>query len=407
MGIALGIDLCNDYTACRVFGPGECLTLPTVVCKKKSADEWEIGEEAYRMTLKGEGVLVDKLIKLVKKGGTATIGGIRYEAAELLEIYLKKVIAEVMETSGADEVSELVVTVKELDLKLMDTIKASAKKAGIPGGRIHIISHAESFVYYVLSQSRDLYSNLVALFDCSSYNLMYYEMKVIRGVKNVSVVSEGRALEEAFNIDILKNDAGRRLADHILRSCAEKIMQKKIYSSVLLTGEAFKENDWAEEFLRFICQRRRVGIEQCLFAKGAAARADDLSHGGIAFPYAVICEGNLPVNISMNVIAKEQETRLLLARAGDSWYETKGKVELIPFGQDYIDLNIEAVEAGKESRIIRIPLDGFPKRPDRTTRVSMEISFSDRDKMAVTVRDKGFGDIFPKSDAYIYEEIDL
>lgn len=409
MSIALGIDLCNDYTACRVFGTedDEAISFPTVVCKNKKTGEWEIGEEAYRMALSGEGVIVDKLLKLAKKDGTATIDDIKYEASELLKIYLGKLIGVCLKKYGDDEISRLVVTIKELNKKLMDTIKDAGTAVGLSGGRIHIISHTESFVYYVLSRPKELYNNQVALFDCSSYNLRYYEMKVIRGVKNVSVMAEGKSLEEAFNTDILKNEAGRRLADHILRSCAEKLMSKKIYSSVFLTGEAFNTGEWGEEFFKFICSRRRVGIEPGLFALGAAVRADDFNHGGVNFPYAVICEGNLPVDISMSVTAREQDTRLLLARAGDPWYETTGHVELIPAGQDYVDIHIEAIDKEHRTRLIRIPLEGFPERPDRTTRIGLDISFPDAGKMEITINDMGFGELYPKSGAMIHEEIDL
>ena len=102
MSIALGIDLCNDYTICRAFGTkdDEFVALPTVVCKNKHTGEWEIGEEAYRMALSGDGVIVDKLLKLAKKNGTATIEDVKYEASELLKIYLGKLIDACLKSTG-------------------------------------------------------------------------------------------------------------------------------------------------------------------------------------------------------------------------------------------------------------------------------------------------------------------
>lgn len=44
-------------------------------------------------TLVGEGIIVDKLIKMVMKDGTATLGGVKYEGTTLLKIYLKKILA--------------------------------------------------------------------------------------------------------------------------------------------------------------------------------------------------------------------------------------------------------------------------------------------------------------------------
>lgn len=50
-------------------------TVPTVICRRKEKETWLIGEEAYAATLLGEGVIVDKLLKMVRKDGTSTIGG--------------------------------------------------------------------------------------------------------------------------------------------------------------------------------------------------------------------------------------------------------------------------------------------------------------------------------------------
>ncbi len=45
-------------------------TVPTVICRRKEKETWLIGEEAYAATLLGEGVIVDKLLKMVRKEGT-------------------------------------------------------------------------------------------------------------------------------------------------------------------------------------------------------------------------------------------------------------------------------------------------------------------------------------------------
>ena len=37
-----------------------------------------VGEDAYKYTLVGEGVIVDKLLSLAAKEGTSTIGGVKY-----------------------------------------------------------------------------------------------------------------------------------------------------------------------------------------------------------------------------------------------------------------------------------------------------------------------------------------
>ena len=51
--LIVGIDLCDTYTQAAVLGREEAWMLPTVICRKKSAEEWYVGEDAYKYTLVG------------------------------------------------------------------------------------------------------------------------------------------------------------------------------------------------------------------------------------------------------------------------------------------------------------------------------------------------------------------
>ena len=65
--LIIGIDLCDTYTQATVLGREEAWMLPTVICRKKSADEWCVGEDAYRYTAKGN-------LVAVVTDGTAVLG---------------------------------------------------------------------------------------------------------------------------------------------------------------------------------------------------------------------------------------------------------------------------------------------------------------------------------------------
>ena len=88
--LIIGIDLCDTYTQAAVQGRESVWSLPTVICRKKNLEEWFIGEEAYKYTLLGDGVIVDKLLSLALKDGTSTIGSIKYDGIGLLRTYLGK-----------------------------------------------------------------------------------------------------------------------------------------------------------------------------------------------------------------------------------------------------------------------------------------------------------------------------
>ena len=45
--LIIGIDLCDTYTQAAGLGREEAWVLPTVICRKKTAEEWCVGEEAY------------------------------------------------------------------------------------------------------------------------------------------------------------------------------------------------------------------------------------------------------------------------------------------------------------------------------------------------------------------------
>lgn len=405
-GLIIGLDLNDDYTQMNCYEKEKSWTVPTVICRKKEKEVWLVGEEAYAATLLGEGVIVDKLLKIVKKEGTSTIGGICYTGTALLKIFLKKMLEYPKKEFGIKEIAQLVVTVQEVNTKLMDTLMYCADYLEIPRERVHIISHTESFAYYVLNQKKELWSNQVGLFDLSSDRLCYYEMKVQRGLRRNMVQAEKQEQEEAFNLDILDSPSGKKMADQILCSCGEKLLSKKLFSTVFLTGKGFEKLDWAPGFMKIVCSRKRVFAEDGLFAKGAALKGKDYLDADTSYPYIFVCEGRIQAEVALKVFQNGRELLLAVASYGDNWYESRSSLELIVDGQKEIEFLISHLDSRKKKQV-QIPLTGFPDRPERTTRVEMNIAFKDEQTMAVVIKDKGFGELFPASDAVVKQEVRL
>ena len=226
-GLVIGLDLNDDYSQISCNEKEKSWTVPTVICRRKEKETWLIGEEAYAATLLGEGVIVDKLLKMVRKEGTSTIGGICYTGTDLLKIFLKKLLDCPFKEFHTDQVEQLVITMHGTDAKVTDCLMYCADYLNIPRDRVHVISHTESFAYYVLSQRKELWSNQVGLFELSEDRLCYYEMKVQRGMRRNMVQAEAQNQEEAFDLDILDSPSGSKLADQILCSCGEKLLENK------------------------------------------------------------------------------------------------------------------------------------------------------------------------------------
>lgn len=405
--LVAGIDLCDEYTQISCGDEEQIWTFPTVLCRHKLADAWYVGEDAYAHTLSGEGNLTDKLVKLVLKDGTATLDGRRYTAQELLTLFLERVLQIVMKESGQTGMFVgLVFTVRSRDERLVKVLYESGEKLGFSKEQIQIIGHSESFIYYMLSQKKEIWNGTVGMFDLAEEELRYYEMKVQRGLKKNAVLAEYEKIEESFSLDILETPSGAKLGDKILCTCADRLMQRKLYSAVFLMGKGFEKRDWAEDFMKLLCTKRRVYMETAVFAKGAAYCGADRQRPQTSYPYAMICEGRLKASVTMQVLFKGQEKEVTLAAAGDSWREFRAMLEVIPEKQNAVELEVTPFDS-KKKKAVTILLEGFPERPEKTTRVRIELAFLDEKTMKVTLTDRGFGELFPASGAKIVQEVML
>ena len=95
----------------------------------------------------------------------------------------------------------------------------------IPREQVHMANHAEAYLFYVLSQKKELWINQSCLFDLSENGLHYYEFGVTRGRKPQVVEVQHEELEEGFSLEILETSAGKKLGDTILSSCAERLLR--------------------------------------------------------------------------------------------------------------------------------------------------------------------------------------
>ncbi len=414
----IGFDLCDSYTQIAVYdeeaadavgvefaqGVDE---IPTTICKSRRKEEWKIGEAACEMALLGAGIVVDKLLRLVKKGGHATLENRTYQARELLEIYIREALNEVMERFHRP-VERLIFTVDELDRVLLDGLMESVQNLGYSRGQVEIISHSESFLYYLLRQSTDNFANISAVFDLSKEGLWYYECDILRGVNPQIARAAGARLEEGFSLDILESEAGRKLADNIFQACVDRQFNRKIVSSVYLTGRGMKEvQDWGVKSLGRICSRRKVYLESQLFAKGAVwMGVAETDPGLVKYPYTMIGEGRILADVGMSMQVAGINKSLLLLEAGDRWYTARGSVEFILDDCDSIDLLV--TQAGsRRPAVKKISIGELPNRPNKTTRVRLETEFTSEADLRVTITDLGFGELFPSDGLVLVREMSL
>ena len=402
----LGIALSDISTNLIFYPDDEALIFPTVISKKKGEDAWVVGEDAYALALDGKGIITDKLLKLTRKDGIATIDGTRYEGKEILKIYFREIINAGMEKLYKEKPEEVVVAMAGLEEDIVGDIREAFVGLGYQPNHIHIISKEESFIYFVLSLKKDIWNNKVGMYDLSDVSLTYYEMLVNRNSRKLLVNAESENMDEAFNLQILNNPSGAKLADKILTSVAEKVMDKKKFSSIFLTGQVFAEHEWAEGFISYLCSRGKVYLDTNIFAKGAAFKGVDLASENSIYNLTAICEGRLRSDVYINVENNGKDGKIYLAKAGDFWDEPDTELLMIPDEKEVIDISVAGID-GKVKKNIPIVLDFLPKRPIKTRRFYFRTKFLDDKIMNVEIEDAGFGDMYPPTDVKRNIEVNI
>ena len=147
-------------------------------------------------------------------------------------------------------------------------------------------------------------------------------------------------------------------------------------------------------------------IEPGLFCIGAEIHARNIDEGK-SEEYTILCDTRVRADISARVVINEKEENLPIVKAGTNWMDSRTSYELIEDDQDYIDFQVTSLAHPRRPIRLRMMLDLFPKRENRTTRIRMSTEFVDAETLRVTVQDLGFGDLFPSSGQEITEEIDL
>ena len=404
-GLVLGVDLCDTYTSIAALEPERTWTIKTAVCKNRQSEEWYVGEEASARAMAGDPHW-DSLLSRIQRDEKEPERENGYTGLDLLKRFLKEALELPKKEAEKEEISRLVIALRKPEIRLMDSLLYCADYLGIDRSRVHIVSHTESFVYYVMSQKRDVWSNQVGMFELSEGCARYYELKTQRGSRGMIVTADREDLQEEITLEYLKRPEGAASEDQFLAACADRILDKRLFSAVILTGDGFATTDWAHSFMKKICSKRRVFAEYGLFSKGAAYRSADYERERTDYPFTCICEGRLQYTISLQVLNRGKDTSLVLAAAGDNWYEARSTVDLIADGEDHLEFVISSLDQRKR-RVVPVALQDFPIRENKTNRIQVTIGFSDESTMIIMVRDKGFGELFPASKAMVRQEVVL
>ena len=374
-GIILGIDFSIDFTQMAVLddeinprsisiGTEDNFLIPSVVCYNSELNEWSAGDEAVNKSRLNNSTEYRKLPEILKQNYGEDL------TKQIITTYMSYLLKVAVNYSNGKLIKNVLVTLNEVTPEMIELITTSFTNLGYNANDIKIISHSESFVYYVLNQGKDIWINQVYFLNFDRNDFSCRKLNVIK-CKQVHVADVTvEDLNDRMTYDSVKNNMD--MADEIVADYMEDQLKKNVVSGVFLSGEGFYAEGWAKTFKDYI----------------------------------ISCKGRTRVRVTMSVKHKERDSMVTLSDIGDYWYQAKSKTECIMEEPTEAVFEIHNIMKHTTEEF-RIDLTEFPKRPPKTTRISVDFKYLTENKFQITITDLGFGEFFKSSGMSVTKEIEI
>lgn len=382
----------EDVESLCMAGRKNAYEIPTKVCMNPDIREWWYGEDAQKAREKGKGILFEHFVQNYDQEQSVSTGGETCEKKLLLKQFIVLSLDIVKLYYPHGRINWLTFTARNLSVKLIRDLKEIGCELGIEPENVRVQSHVASYEYYAMCQERELWQNDVGLFEYSDQGLEYCHLSISRKRTPMVASATALSLKAYLNADDYKQMAPPDL-DRRFMEVAREVLNQKLISTIYLTGEGF-EQEWMNMSLKFLCGHRRVFVGQNLYAKGACFNSVLEATRTKNQKFIVLNEDVVPENIYLKVSQAKENTRYDLVAAGTSWYNIQESVGFLLDKTDTITLHVRDFITNRE-KLIPIKLDNMPDRPERTTRVSLNIHFENSEICQVQITDRGFGSLFP------------
>lgn len=408
----IGMDLCSDFTQLSYYNDikrepesvsqlnnKETYLMPNILFYSTDTEHWYVGGEASEARFSENGTVVDGIFENLSSDEVLTIAGKEYNYKELFKMMVKLHIDSFLYRYEAAEVKKLVISVDDYSPLIFQLLEGLHAELGIDKESVEITSHLDSGLYYIFNQPSELWNNSVALYDYSADGLNYYRIDISKNKdpKTINVIHEDYTSQ--MSLSKFGNDTYQMDLD--FSKIAEYEGKKTYISAVFLTGVGFS-NKWMKKSTNVLCQGRRVFVGQNIYTKGACYRAVGGEYKAFYDDFFVETKENVLSDIGIT-LDDEADTFVPIITGGKQWYNTHGKLNVILDDTDSITIIYRNHKTGEEKRET-VRIHGLPKRPNKTTKVSLEVEFDSPHEGAVIVRDLGFGKLYPTTNKIYRKE---
>ncbi len=403
---AMGIDLTGEYMqiSCQERSGMEPVSLstspeeqkyliPSVLYHRKENDTWYIGDEAIFNSNSDKKTYYrfDEDIK---------------DDIELMVKLFEKLMEKAKNIAGFERVEVICISMEDCDLNITGNVYEAFETLGYAKERIKVINHDEAFIYYTINQKKELWTNDVILFDLTENHFRYRRLHEMKSKTPPVLYVSSSDLSDDINYEMLETENGRYEADSIMVEHLRKELKKNVVCTIFLTGQGFYEDWYTESLKEMQGGRRRIFKGYNLFVKGACYAAVKKYQGITEKSNILQCKGRTKADIGLLIRNQGKSMIIALSNAGTNWYEAGAKAECILDNITRINIVIvSAIDGSSKDKIIDV--SGFPKRPNKTTKVGIMLAYKDDDTFDIIVQDKGFGELFKATDAMVKETISV
>ena len=331
--------------------------MPTSLCRRLEQRDYCVGLEAEYFAREKGGFLISDLYAVSKSRERIIVAEEQKEPWELLAYYIRGMMKLLGVADVEKNIRALVISMETLD-------------------------------YYVMTQKIETWNRSVGWYSFRDRHVTFRRMVLNAGNKPVPVM-----LETPVETD-LSEDMEQRDADFY--AFVQNTLSKELYSSIQINGDGF-DQEWAKKSVKLLCyQKRKVFYGNNLFARGACAAGAERFITHRLRDYRYMSRSLVFTSVGMEMRVMGAPTYYPLIEAGRNWYESSADIELILDDTDELVFVVEHMRESERRHIV-MKLPGLPQRPNRTTRLSISLRYISAEECCITVKDLGFGEMFPAS----------
>lgn len=368
---------------------------PTCLCRRAEQGDYCIGLEAEYFAREKGGFLMDDLYGISMMQEKVRVAGEKKEPWELLGYFLGGMLKFLGVSEVEKNVRYLTVSMETMDSVQVANLQKAAGFLGIPEERFSLLDYEESFYYYVFTQKVETWNRSVGWYSFAGNRVTFRKLVMSTGTRPVLV-----RLENPAETELREDPEGR---DEDFYKFVKDTLGTDLYSSIQMNGEGF-DQEWAGKSVKLLCyQKRKVFYGNNLFAAGACgAGAEKIINRRLkGYRYLGSSLVTKDVGMEMRVMGAPAYYPLLVS--GTNWYECRASCELILDNTEELVFVVNTMGESEKKRMGML-LPDLPQRPNKTTRLSLKLQYISRKECRITVRDLGFGEMFPSS-GKVWEEV--